>query len=152
MAGRVVEPGELQSSVLRGTFGSLAGKSRCVARREIPTDRGTAERILDQAEPPRLAQPHRRRERSEFEQPLDRGPRQRIAAKPPHVPPLSQQRAQAGTEVGIECRRGRHGERSKAYHHRSVGAHPISGPVRRTPGESGPIRLEPGNSLVRTGG
>ena len=92
MAGRVVEPGELQPSVLRGTFGSLAGKRRCIARREIPPDRGTAERVLDQDEPPRLAQPHRRRERSEFEQPLDRGFRQRIAAKPPDVPPPSQQR------------------------------------------------------------
>jgi hypothetical protein len=33
----------------------------------------------------RLAQPYWRRQTSEFEQPLDRALRQRIAAKPPHV-------------------------------------------------------------------
>jgi hypothetical protein len=56
VARRVIEPGELQPSVLRGTFRGLAGKSLCVAGREIPPDLCTTRRIIDQDEPPRLAQ------------------------------------------------------------------------------------------------
>ena len=38
VARRVIEPGELQPSVLRGTFRGLVGKRLCVAGREIPPD------------------------------------------------------------------------------------------------------------------
>ena len=58
MAGRVIEPGELQPSVLRGALWGLAGKRLCVADREIPPDLCTTRRIIDQDEPPRLAQPY----------------------------------------------------------------------------------------------
>ena len=56
VARRVIEPGELQPSVLRGTFRGLIGKRLCVAGREIPPDLCTTRRIIDQDEPPRLAQ------------------------------------------------------------------------------------------------
>jgi hypothetical protein len=56
VARRVIEPGELQPSVLRGTFRGLVGKRLCVAGREIPPDLCTTRRIIDQDEPPRLAQ------------------------------------------------------------------------------------------------
>jgi hypothetical protein len=71
MAGCIIEPGELQASVLRGTFRFLSRERLCVTGLEIPPDCGTAKRIINKDKPPRLAQPHRWRETSQFEQPLD---------------------------------------------------------------------------------
>jgi len=72
MTGRVIEPGELQPSVLRGALWGLAGKRLCVAGSEITPDCGTTQRIINKDKPPRLAQPHRWRETNQFEQLLDR--------------------------------------------------------------------------------
>jgi hypothetical protein len=45
----------------------------------------------------------------------DRALRQRVAAKPPYITPPSQQHAQAGSKLGIECRRERHRDIVSAY-------------------------------------
>jgi hypothetical protein len=68
----VIEPGELQPSVLRGTFQFLSCKRLCVTGLEITPDCGTPQRIINKDESPRLAQPHRWRETSQLEQLLDR--------------------------------------------------------------------------------
>jgi hypothetical protein len=72
MARCVIEPGELQPRVLRGTFRFLSCKRLCVAGLEITPDCGTPQRIINKDKAPRLAQPYRWRERSQFEQLLDR--------------------------------------------------------------------------------
>jgi hypothetical protein len=72
VAGRVIEPGELQPSVLRGTFRFLSRERLSVTDFEITPDFGTTQRIINKDKPPRLAQPHRWRETNQFEQLLDR--------------------------------------------------------------------------------
>jgi hypothetical protein len=72
MARCVIEPGELQPSVLGGTFQFLSSKRLCVTGLEITPDCGTPQRIINKDKPPRLAQPHRWRETSQIEQLLDR--------------------------------------------------------------------------------
>jgi hypothetical protein len=74
MARCVIEAGELQPSVLRGTFQFLSCERLCVTGLEITPDCGTPQRIIDKDKPPRLAQPYRWGERSHFEQLLDRAP------------------------------------------------------------------------------
>jgi hypothetical protein len=68
----VIEPGELQPSVSRGTFQFLSCKRLCVTGLEIAPDCGTPQRIINKDKPPRLAQPYRWRERSQFEHLLHR--------------------------------------------------------------------------------
>jgi hypothetical protein len=72
MAGRVIEPSELQPSVLRRTFRFLSRERFCVTGFKITPDYGTTQRIVNKDKPPRLAQPHRWRKTSQFEHLLDR--------------------------------------------------------------------------------
>ena len=67
MAGRVIEPSELQPSVLRGTVRFLSRERLCVTGFEITPDCGTTQRIINKDKPPRLAQPHRWRETNQFD-------------------------------------------------------------------------------------
>ena len=85
VARRVIEPGELQPSVLRSTFRGLVGKRLCVAGREIPPDLCTTRRIIDQDEPPRLAQADRWGKACDLDEPLDGTARQRIGTKAPDI-------------------------------------------------------------------
>src|SRR5260370_34788328 len=74
MAGRVIEPGELQPSVLRGTFRFLSGERLCVTGFEITPHCGTTQRIINKDKPPKLAQPHRWHETNQVEQLPHRAP------------------------------------------------------------------------------
>ena len=93
LARRRVEPGEFQSGITRGTFRRLHRQGGGVAAGEILAQRRATGRRLDQHETPRLAQPDRRRETGQADQPLDRAVGQALAAEVPDVATPGQQRA-----------------------------------------------------------
>jgi hypothetical protein len=80
----------------------LRGKCRRVAGRKVLPDRGAGRFALDDHEPPRLAQSHRRCKAREFDEAFDRVARQRIAAEAPHIAPPNQKIAESCAEIVVE--------------------------------------------------
>src|SRR5215469_13163872 len=111
MMRRLAQALELQGCIAFGEIARVVGARLCVAGAELGHDRGAARGIIDQHEPPRLAQADRRGKAGSGDEARERTLRQRLAAKAPHVAPPGKQRCQLLAERAVEIgrRAGYHG-------------------------------------------
>jgi hypothetical protein len=62
LARGFIQSSELKAGILRSSVGVLVGKSQRIAGYETRSHRGPAQRVIDNDEPPRLAEANRRGE------------------------------------------------------------------------------------------
>src|SRR5262249_40383680 len=110
-----------------------------VAALEIASNGCATRRILDDDEPPGLAQSHRRSKTRQMDEPLQSPGRERIAPEAADVPSPHEQLAQAcaKTIVELPCPAAVGGETLDLRHAPSLDAATAASRVRRSRGDSG---------------
>src|SRR5262249_8878266 len=102
MTRSVVQARELEPGVCGCSFLILCREGRGVAAFEILPNGGAMGGVVDDDEPPRLAQPHRGGKTRAMNQALQCPRRQRVASKASNVPSPDEQVAQACAKGVIE--------------------------------------------------